>query len=115
MGERPPVGPPGIPAVDPARTWRVPLPHGAEPPYRVFVNGVPQELGRDYEVSGGELLFSRPLQKEGKLGFWRWTAMFLALFGTYRQNDSVDVQFRRGGRETVATGLDIIPPERPGA
>lgn len=91
--------------------WRVPLPRGAEPPYRVFVNGIPQRDGQDYVLRGRELVFDRPLQKEGKLGFWRWAAMFLALFGTYRKNDSVDVQYRRGGREAVATGLDIIPPD----
>ena len=28
--------------------WRVELPRGAERPFRVFVNGVPQEEGRDY-------------------------------------------------------------------
>ena len=91
--------------------WRVPLPRGAEPPYRVFVNGVPQREGQDYVLRGRELVFDRPLQKEGKLGFWRWTAMFLALFGTYRKNDSVDVQYTRGGREAIATGLDIVPPD----
>ena len=36
--------------------------------------------------------------------------MFLGLFGSYGKNDSVDVQYRLGSRETVATGLDIIPP-----
>ena len=89
--------------------WRVPLPRGAEPPYRVFVNGVPQEEGSDYVVVGHELQFNRPLEKE-RLGRGRWTAMFLGLFGSYGKNDSVDVQFRLAGRETVATGLDIIPP-----
>ncbi|MFL5867357.1 MAG: hypothetical protein ACJ766_09710 [Thermoleophilaceae bacterium] len=89
--------------------WRVPLPRGAERPYRVFVNGVPQTEGEDYEVRGHQLLFSRPLEKE-RLGAGRWTAMFLGLFGSYGKNDSVDVQYRLGSRETVATGLDIIPP-----
>ena len=37
--------------------WRVPLPRGAEPPYRVFVNGVPQRQGSDFDVVGGELHF----------------------------------------------------------
>lgn len=91
------------------RRWRVPLPKGAEPPFRVYVNGVPQEEGSDYEVRGRELLFDRPLEKE-KLGFWRWTAIFFALFGSYRKNDSVDVQYTLNGRTTVATGLDIIAP-----
>ena len=92
--------------------WRVPLPKGAEPPYRVFVNGVPQVEGRDYRLSGRALVFSRPLAKEGRLGFWRWLSMFLSIAGTYRQNDSVDVQYQVGRQERVATALDIVPPEK---
>jgi hypothetical protein len=89
--------------------WRVPLPRGAEPPYRVFVNGVPQKEGEDYELGEHELLFDKPLEKE-RIGVGRWTAIFLGLWGSYGKNDSVDVQFHRAGRETVATGLDIVPP-----
>jgi hypothetical protein len=92
------------------KRWRVPLPRGAEPPYRVFVNGVPQVQGKDYEVRGRELLFSKPLEKE-RLGLGRWTAIFFGLFGSYGKNDSVDVQYRLAGREVAATGLDIIPPD----
>jgi hypothetical protein len=92
------------------RRWRVPLPRGAEPPYRVFVNGVPQTEGEDYELRGHELLFSRPLEKE-RLGLGRWAAMFFGLFGSYGKNDSVDVQYTLGDRNVVATGLDIIPPD----
>jgi hypothetical protein len=91
------------------KRWRVPLPRGAEPPYRVFVNGVPQEEGSDYEVAGGELHFFQPLEKE-KLGLGRWTAIFLGLFGSYGKDDQVDVQYQLGGRTAHATGLDIIPP-----
>jgi hypothetical protein len=91
--------------------WRVPLPDGAEPPLDVFVNGVPQQEGRDYELSGRELLFDRPLEKE-RLGVGKWTAIFFGLWGYYGKNDSVDVRYRVGGRETVATGLEILPPER---
>ena len=90
--------------------WRVPLPRGAEPPFSVFVNGVPQESGTDYEVVGTELHFRRPLEKE-RLGKARWTAMFFGLFGSYGKNDEVDVQYRLGGREIHATGLDIIAPD----
>ena len=92
------------------KPWRVPLPRGAEPPLRVFVNGVEQQEGIDYEVQGTDLLFERPLAKE-RLGFWRWTAIFFALFGTYGKNDSVDVQYTLNGRTTVATGLDIYAPD----
>jgi hypothetical protein len=92
------------------RRWRVPLPRGAEPPYRVFVNGVPQTEGEDYSIEGHALVFDRPLEKE-RLGMGRWTAMFFGLFGSYGRNDSVDVQYRLGEREAVATGLDIVPPD----
>lgn len=91
--------------------WLVPLPRGAEPPYRVFVNGVPQEEGADYELEGRALAFDRPLAKEGRLGFWRWLAMFLAIAGTYRKNDSVDVQYRFRGEQRLAVGLEIVPPQ----
>jgi hypothetical protein len=97
--------------VEPDR-WLVPLPRGARGPFRVWVNGVEQQEGRDYELRGEALAFRRPLAKEGRLGFWRWLLMFLSIQGTYRQNDSVDVQYRAGGRERLATALDIVPPAR---
>ena len=93
-----------------ASVSRVPLPRGAEPPYRVFVNGVPQKEGEDYRVVGHELHFDKSLIKE-RLGFWRWTAMFFALFGSYGKNDSVDVQYTLNGRDQLATGLEILPPD----
>jgi hypothetical protein len=92
--------------------WTVPLPRGAERPYRVFVNGVPQQEGVDYTVERHALVFRKHLEKEGKLGLGRWTAMFLGLFGTYRKNDSVDVQYMLAGRQRLATGLDIVPPNQ---
>jgi hypothetical protein len=95
----------------PGARWLVPLPPGAEPPYRVFVNGVPQAEGEDYELRGHALAFPRPLAKEGRLGFWRWLSMFLAIMGTYRKNDSVDVEYSHAGRRRLAVGLDIVPPE----
>jgi hypothetical protein len=92
------------------KRWRVPLPDGAHPPIRVFVNGVQQEEGRDYELRGRELLFDRPLEKE-RLSKAKWSAIFFGLWGYYGKNDSVDVHYRVGGRDVVATGLDIIPPD----
>jgi hypothetical protein len=89
---------------------RVPLPRGAERPYRVFVNGVPQVEGRDYRVTGHELHFERPLEKE-QIGVGRWTAMFLGLFGSYGKNDSIDVHYQLHGRQVVATDLDIVSPD----
>lgn len=89
--------------------WRVSLPRGAEPPYDVWVNGVPQQEGKDFELVGSELVFDRHLEKE-QIGFWRWSAIFFGLFGTYRKNDSVDVQYSLHGTRQLATGLDISAP-----
>jgi hypothetical protein len=89
----------------------VQLPQGAQPPYRVFLNGVPQEEGRDYRIEGDTLVFPRRLRKEGRLGAVRWAGIFLGLFGTYRQNDSVDVQYTQNGERQLATYLDILDPD----
>jgi hypothetical protein len=90
--------------------WTVPLPAGVTEPFEVYLNGVPQEPGRDYDVSGRALVFSKPLAREGRLGPLRWLSMFLGVAGTYRKNDSVDVVYDVGGRRTVASGLEIRPP-----
>ena len=51
--------------------WRVKLPAGVKPPFEVYVNGVRQELGVDFQVSSGELSFERELVRQ-KLGAWAW-------------------------------------------
>ena len=86
------------------------LPPQVQPPFDVFISGVPQKEGVDYVVEGRDLVFERELRKEGKLGFWRW---FLGAWGvgTYRQNDSVDIRYALGGRPMVAEGLDIVPDD----
>jgi hypothetical protein len=88
---------------------RVRLPRGAESPIKVFVNGVEQALGSDYEIRGGEILFSRPIVKEGKVGGVRWLAMLLGLFGTYRKHETVDVEYRLGGEVKLASDVDVRP------
>jgi hypothetical protein len=93
-----------------SEAWRVPLPAEVTAPFEVFVNGVPQREGADYEQRGRELLFVKPLAKEGRLGTLRWLSIFLGVAGTYRKNDSVDVVYQAGGRRTVAAALPIIPP-----
>jgi hypothetical protein len=90
---------------------RVDLPPAVTGSFEVYLNGVPQEEGRDYEVAGRTLLFSRPLAEEGRLGFWRWASIFLGVAGTYRRNDSVDVVYEAGGRRVVASKLPIQPAE----
>src|ERR671929_1269214 len=87
---------------------RVQLPAGVGEQFDVFVNGIPQEPGRDYRREGDELVFDRSLAREGRLGFWRWLSLFLGVAGTYRQNDSVDVIYDVDGRRVVASGLPLV-------
>jgi hypothetical protein len=85
---------------------RVRLPPGVREPYSVYVNGVRQELGRDFRVESGRLVFARALAKEGRLGFWRW---FMGAWGigTYGRNDQIDVAWEVDGQPQVAHALDI--------
>jgi hypothetical protein len=84
---------------------RVELPSDVQEEFEVFVNGVRQELGRDYRVQGRTLVFSRRLHHEGKLGATRWASIFLGVAGTYRKHDDIDVVYEREGKKVVATGL----------
>ena len=79
------------------------LPDHVGPAFEVYLNGVPQERGVDYDLQGRTLIFHHELSKEGKLGFWRWLSLFLGVAGTYRKNDTVDVVHTVGGRRTVVT------------
>jgi len=91
-----------------AKRWRVTLPPGVRPPFEVYVNGVRQELGVDYQVSAGELLFDRELVRQ-KLGAKAWLLGFWGI-GTYKRNDEIDVRYEVDGRTTVAHALEVIPP-----
>ena len=86
---------------------RARLPRGAEPPITVFINGVEQAEGRDYRIANAEVVFARPILKEAKVGFGRWLAMLIGLFGTYRKHETVDVQFTRGTKVELASDLAI--------
>jgi hypothetical protein len=90
---------------------RVELPPHVWGPIEVFVNGVRQHEGPDYRIEDRSLVFARSLEREGRLGFWRWLSMFLGIAGTYRQNDTVDIVYEAGGKRTVESGLPIAPAE----
>jgi len=87
---------------------RVQLPAGAEPPFTVFINGVEQQEGADYSIEGAEIVFSRPIIKE-KIGTSRWLAMYLGLWGTYRKDEKVDLQFSREGKVQLIPDLPVVP------
>lgn len=88
---------------------RVRLPAGAERPIKVYINGVEQAEGEAYRLEGRELVFSRPILKEAKVGGARWLAMLLGLFGTYRKHETVDVEYRRADRTELASDVDVLP------
>jgi hypothetical protein len=82
---------------------RVHLPPGVGDSYEVYVNGVQQQPGRDFDRLGDELVFRRTLAQEGRLGPLRWLSMLLGVAGTYRKHENVDVVYEVAGRRTVAT------------
>jgi hypothetical protein len=84
-------------------TSRVELPPGVGDRYEVYVNGVLQQPGRDFDRIGGTLVFRRELAREGRLGPIRWLSMLLGIAGTYREHESVDVVYETGGRRTVTS------------
>ncbi len=88
---------------------RVTVPEHVTGPFEVYVNGVAQERGRDYELRGRSLMFERELRQEGRLGFWRWASIVFGVAGTYRQNDVVDVVYEHAGGRSVASGLPLEP------
>ena len=87
-------------------TSQVELPEGVTAPFHVFVNGVEQTVGRDFDHIGSTLVFRRELAPEGRLGFWRWLSLFLGVAGTYRKNDAVDIVYTEGGNRRV---LSLAP------
>jgi hypothetical protein len=86
---------------------RVELPPAVGDRYEVYVNGVLQQPGKDFDRIGGTLVFRRELAREGRLGPIRWLSMLLGIAGTYRKHETVDVVYEEGGRRTVAS---LTPP-----
>ena len=85
---------------------RAKLPRGATEPIRVHINGVEQPRGEVWELRGGEVVFTRPIVKE-HVSKGRWMAMYLGLFGSYRKNEQVDVEYTLGGQTKLAANVEI--------
>ena len=87
------------------------LPADIQRPFQVFVNGIAQEEGRDFEVHGGELVFAGELvpprqdtmKTYARLMFW----------GRYKTEHSVDVAYAVNGQQRVASKLPISPGTHP--
>ncbi len=90
--------------------WRVKLPAGVRSPFEVYVNGVLQELGTDYRISGGELLFERELVRQ-KLGARAWLLGIWGI-GTYKRNDEIDIRYEIEGRPQLAHAIEVVPPRQ---
>ena len=88
---------------------RIELPGHVPATCEVYINGVRQERGRDYELEGRNVVFPRPLAQEGKLGFWRWASMWLGIAGSYRKHETVDLVYALDGARQVETGLRPEP------
>jgi predicted ATP-grasp superfamily ATP-dependent carboligase len=83
------------------------LPAHVHPPFEVFVNGVAQEPGRDYELRGDHLVFARelvPPRPDTARSLLRGM-----LWGRYKAEHVVDVAYQAGGRPHVVSGLEIRP------
>ena len=77
------------------------LPDTVTAAFEVYINGVAQRPGVDFDQVGRTLVFRRELATEGRLGFWRWLSLFVGVAGTYRKNEVVDVV--SGGRVVSLT------------
>jgi hypothetical protein len=86
---------------------RVRLPTGWERPVHVFINGAEQPEGEVWAIQDEMVAFKRPIIKE-KVSGLRWTAMALGLFGSYGENEVVDVHFTRRGRTEVISDAKIL-------
>jgi hypothetical protein len=86
---------------------RVRLPRGAEPPIVVYINGIEQAEGKDYDLDAEGVLFREPIIKEGKVSGLRWLSMAIGLFGSYKKNETVDVSYSLGGKIHHVTDLPV--------
>ena len=81
------------------------LPAGVDGDFDVYVNGILQQPGTDYRIEGRTLVFPRHLQPEIPMSKLQLLRALLGIAGTYRKHDAVDVAYRHGGKNLVATGL----------
>ncbi len=85
---------------------RAKLPRGAGEPVRVHINGVEQARGEVWDLREGFVVFTRPIVKES-VSPGRWLAMYLGLFGSYKKNEQVDVEYTLGGQTKLAADIEI--------
>lgn len=102
-----------IPKGSYAAGHRVELPRGATEPMVVYINGVAQTAGIDYNVEGNYIVFTRQIIKE-IVGKVQWFIMFIGLVGSYGVDETVDVQYTVEGKpdlSELASELKVIPDD----
>jgi hypothetical protein len=87
---------------------RVRLPAGVSRPFQVYVNGVEQAEGADYEVRGERIVFAAELAAPRPDSARSVVRGFF--FGRYRQEHVVDLACEYAGRPHVFSRLEIEPP-----
>ena len=90
--------------------WSVPLPAGAEPPIRVYVNGQERAEGREFTLEGGHIRFDPPLKARPPLGMGRkvMLAIGVGVYGDLK-GDSLDVRYTVGGEDRLASDVPLSP------
>lgn len=84
------------------------VPEGMSRPFQVFVNGVEQAEGQDFEVVGAWIVFARvlvPPREDNARSVFRGF-----FFGRYKTEHVVDVACQVGGQSHVFSRLPVEPP-----
>jgi hypothetical protein len=84
-------------------SW-IDIPGYIKQPFGVYLNGIQQEAGVDYQIVDNTLVFSRELIPHLKMTPLQWFLVGVGI-GNYRKYDTVDITYEREGRRLVATGL----------
>jgi hypothetical protein len=87
---------------------RITLPADVTRPFQVFVNGLEQTEGSDFELRGSQLVFAEELVPPERHSAKTYAR--LMFWGRYEKRHNVDVVYAVNGRRTVASGLDVLPP-----
>jgi hypothetical protein len=101
-----------VPSAD--ETW-YDLPAQVEEPFQVYMNGIPQQPGVDYQLVGSALVFPRILEPDAKPNRTPWLLGALGILRTHTPQQTVDIAYHRDGQPQVATGLRPrdVPAEPP--
>ena len=89
---------------------RVAIPIDVRRPFQVFLNGVAQQEGTDFELRGTDLVINRELIPPHR---WTpWTYLRTMFAGRYQTEHSVDLTYQAAAwQPAVANNLTVRPPD----